>query len=76
MKTTVYRALTTIDGAQVLGYLHAIDGEKTAVMIMHPRELLVSHYAVPYMLDAGYAAGCKNRVRSGTTYVWNTKLRS
>ncbi len=54
MKTTVY-PLTTIDGAQVLGYLHAIDGEKTAVMIMHPRELLVSHYAVPYMLDAGYA---------------------
>lgn len=54
MRTTVF-PLATIDGAQILGYLHAIGGEKTAVMIMHPRELLVSHYAVPYLLDAGYA---------------------
>jgi hypothetical protein len=54
MRTAVF-PLTTIDGAQVLGYLHSIGGEKTAVMIMHPRELLVSHYAVPYLLDAGYA---------------------
>jgi hypothetical protein len=54
MKTSVY-PLATIDGAQVLGYLHAIGGENTAVMIMHPRELLVSHYAVPYLVGAGYA---------------------
>src|ERR1700722_14237090 len=54
MKTSVH-PLTTIDGAQVLGYLHAVGVEKTVVMIMHPRELLVSHYAVPYLVSAGYA---------------------
>jgi hypothetical protein len=54
MKTSVY-PLATIDGAQVLGYLHAIGREKIAVMIMHPRELLVSHYAVPHLVNAGYA---------------------
>jgi hypothetical protein len=54
MKTSVY-PLTTADGAQVLGYLHARGGEKAAVMIMHPRELLVSHYAVPGLVGAGYA---------------------
>lgn len=54
MRTTVY-PLATTDGAQVLGYLHARGGERTAVIIMHPRELLVSHYAVPYLVGAGYA---------------------
>ncbi len=54
MKTAVY-PLTTVDGAQVIGYLHARGGEKAAVMIMHPRELLVSHYAVPGLIGAGYA---------------------
>ena len=54
MKTTVH-PLTTVDGAQVLGYMHARGGEKAAVMIMHPRELLVSHYAVPGLVGAGYA---------------------
>jgi len=54
MNTSVY-PLTTVDGAQVLGYLHARGGEKAAVMIMHPRELLVSHYAVPSLVGAGYA---------------------
>jgi hypothetical protein len=55
MKTSVH-PLTTTDGAQVIGYLHARGGEKTAVMIMHPRELLVSHYVVPSLVGAGY--GC------------------
>ena len=45
----------TSDGAQVVGYLHACGGEKTVVMIMHPRELLVTHYLIPYLLTAGYA---------------------
>lgn len=54
MKTTVY-PLTTSDGAQVVGYLHAQGGEHTAVFIMHPRELLVTHYMVPYLVNAGYA---------------------
>jgi hypothetical protein len=53
-KTSVY-PLATVDGAQVVGYLHAVGGEKVVVMIMHPRELLVSHYSVPYLVAAGYA---------------------
>jgi len=54
MRTTVH-PLITVDGAQIVGYTHACGGERTAVMIMHPRELLVTHYLVPYLLDAGYA---------------------
>jgi hypothetical protein len=53
-RTTVH-PLSTADGAPVIGYLHAKGGEKTAVFIMHPRELLVSHYAVPMLVNAGYA---------------------
>lgn len=47
--------VVTADGAQVVGYLHACGGERVAVMIMHPRELLVSHYMVPSLVRAGYA---------------------
>lgn len=47
--------LSTSDGATVLGYLHGRGGERTVVFIMHPRELLVSHYLVPYLVSAGYA---------------------
>jgi pimeloyl-ACP methyl ester carboxylesterase len=54
MRTSVY-PLATLDGAQAIGYLHARGGERTAVMIMHPRELLVSHYMVPYLVGAGSA---------------------
>src|SRR5580658_2540311 len=54
MRTSVHPVLTS-DGAQVIGYLHACGGEKAAVMIMHPRELLVTHYLVPSLLAAGYA---------------------
>jgi len=54
MRTTVYPLLTA-DGAPVTGYLHARGGERAAVFIMHPRELLVSHYLVPSLLMAGYA---------------------
>jgi hypothetical protein len=54
LRTSVH-PLTTADGAQVVGYLHALGGEKAAVMIMHPRELLVSHYSVPYLVAAGFA---------------------
>jgi hypothetical protein len=54
MRTSVHPAMTA-DGAQILGYLHARGGEKTAVFIMHPRELLVSHYLVPIIVSAGYA---------------------
>jgi hypothetical protein len=54
MRTSVH-PMTTTDGAPVLGYLHARGGERTAVFIMHPRELLVSHYLVPILVGAGYA---------------------
>ena len=54
MKTTVF-PLRTFDGAPIVGYLHARGGERNAVFIMHPRELLVSHYLAPYLVAAGYA---------------------
>ena len=54
MKSAVHPTQTA-DGAQVIGVLHSRGGEKTAVFIMHPRELLISHYAVPYLVQNGYA---------------------
>lgn len=48
-------AVPTSDGAQIVGYLHACGGEGTAIAIMHPRELLATHYLVPYIVSAGYA---------------------
>jgi hypothetical protein len=54
MRTSV-APVGTADGAQITGYLHACGGERTVVVIMHPRELLVTHYMVPYILKAGCA---------------------
>jgi pimeloyl-ACP methyl ester carboxylesterase len=54
MRTAV-TPVATADGAQIVGYLHARGAERTVVVIMHPRELLVTHYLVPYLLKAGYA---------------------
>jgi hypothetical protein len=54
MRTTVF-PLMTADRSPVIGYLHARGGETGVVFIMHPRELLVSHYLVPHLLRAGYA---------------------
>lgn len=54
LKTTVH-PLQTPDGAQVVGYLHSRGGEKAVVVIMHPRELLVTHYLVPAIVSAGFA---------------------
>ncbi|HDR9872832.1 TPA: alpha/beta hydrolase [Burkholderia cenocepacia] len=54
MRTTVYPGMTA-DGALVTGYLHARGGERTVIFIMHPRELLVTHYMVPGLVAAGYA---------------------
>lgn len=48
--------LMTEDGAPVLGYLHAMGDESSVVFIMHPRELLVTHYLVPHLVQAGYAS--------------------
>ena len=49
------QTLATSDGAQVTGCLHAVGGESTAVIIMHPRELLLTHYMVPHLVSGGYA---------------------
>ncbi|WP_313802507.1 hypothetical protein [Sphingobium sp.] len=54
MRTSVH-PLRTADDAPVIGYLHRKGGERTAVFIMHPRELLVTHYMVPHLVNAGYA---------------------
>lgn len=54
MRTAVH-PLPTSDGAQVIGCLHSLGGETTVVFIMHPRELLISHYMVPYLVKAGFA---------------------
>lgn len=49
-------ALQTVDGQKTLGFLFTSTGkEKTVVSIMHPREMSVTHYLVPAILDAGCA---------------------
>lgn len=53
---TVPYAMTTQDGRRTLGFLFTATGkEKNVVSIMHPRELSVTHYMVPWVLDAGFA---------------------
>ena len=54
MRTSVY-PLQTSDGAHVVGCLHQRGGEKAVAFIMHPRELLITHYMVPYLVAAGCA---------------------
>ena len=54
MNSSVH-AVPTSDGAQIVGYLHARGGERAVVVIMHPRELLATHYLVPYIVQAGFA---------------------
>lgn len=49
-------ALSTVDGQRTLGFLFTVTGqEKTVVSIMHPREMAITHYLVPSVLDAGCA---------------------
>lgn len=48
-------ALSTSDGANTSGFLFRRGGEDTVVCIMHPREVLVTHYLVPDILLAGAA---------------------
>src|SRR6516225_1943460 len=54
MKTQVV-PVGTVDGAQIVGFHYYCGGESAVVMIMHPRELLATHYMVPYLLRAGFA---------------------
>ncbi|TSH97413.1 alpha/beta hydrolase [Verticiella sediminum] len=49
-------ALGTADGQRTLGFLFSVTGkEKGVVCIMHPREIAITHYMVPAVLDAGWA---------------------
>jgi len=49
-------ALDTADGQRTLGFLFSVTGkEKTVVSLMHPREMAITHYLVPFVLDAGCA---------------------
>lgn len=47
--------LTAEDGGESKGVLYSKGGEKAVVCLMHPRADMSRHYAVPYLLDAGYA---------------------
>jgi pimeloyl-ACP methyl ester carboxylesterase len=52
--STSVHALTTSDGRQVLGFLYKTPGvSRTVVSIMHPRELVPTHYLVPDVLASG-----------------------
>lgn len=53
---TIVKPLRTIDNAATNGFLFARGSEKSVVCIMHPREFLATHYLIPYLLDAGFAA--------------------
>ncbi|MGT2509388.1 alpha/beta hydrolase [Cupriavidus basilensis] len=49
-------SLGTADGQRTLGFLFSATGkEKTVVSLMHPREMAITHYLVPFVLDAGCA---------------------
>ena len=43
------------DGGEARGVLYARGGEKTAILITHPRSSYIRHYLIPYFLEAGYA---------------------
>jgi hypothetical protein len=50
----------TADRAVAHGWLYSRGGEDTIVCLMHPRANFAHHYAVPGLLDAGYAVLCEN----------------
>ncbi len=52
--------LETADRAVAGGWLYAQGGETTAVLLVHPRANFSHHYAVPGLVDAGYAVLCLN----------------
>lgn len=47
--------LATEDGQKVLGFLFSRGGERKVAFLMHPREMVVTHYLVPDILAAGWA---------------------
>lgn len=52
--------LETADRAVAHGWLYARGGERTAVLVMHPRANFSHHYVVPGLLEAGCAVLCVN----------------
>ena len=52
--------LDTPDRAVAHGWLYARGGEDTVVCLMHPRANFSRHYAVPGLLEAGFAVLCIN----------------
>lgn len=48
--------LTAQDRGESAGVLYRRGGERTVVCMMHPRGDMTRHYAIPYLLEAGYAA--------------------
>jgi hypothetical protein len=52
--------LETPDRALAHGWLYARGGEDTVVCLMHPRANFSRHYAVPALIEAGFAVLCQN----------------
>ena len=52
---TSVHTLTTHDGANVTGYLYRRGHERAVCCLMHPREILATHYLVPELIAAGAA---------------------
>ena len=52
--------LETADRAIAQGWLYARGGEDTVVCLMHPRADFGHHYAVPGLVERGYAVFCEN----------------
>ncbi|MBI1818414.1 MAG: alpha/beta hydrolase [Deltaproteobacteria bacterium] len=48
------------DGGLSSGLLHTKGGEQTVVCFMHPKADMSRHYAMPWLLDAGYATFGQN----------------
>ncbi len=53
--TLTAHSLATHDAAVITGYLFRRGGEHTVVCAMHPREMLVTQYLVPEILQGGCA---------------------
>jgi len=49
-------ALEAVDGGLSSGILYPAGGAKTVVCFMHPKADMSRHYAIPALIDAGYAA--------------------
>ena len=52
--------LVTPDAAVAHGWLYARGGERSVACLMHPRANFSRHYAVPALLEAGFAVLCEN----------------